>query len=127
MAREIHFYDDVVSTIKLYKLIKKEKPLIFHSHTAKAGGIGRIAAYLAGVPLIFHTFHGHVFEGYFGKLKTKIFLSIEKILARISTKVIVISERQRDDIVRKYKIAKIEFSLNLLVQSKETHRKRCCS
>jgi glycosyltransferase involved in cell wall biosynthesis len=106
MAREIHFYDDIVSTIKLYNLIKKEKPLIFHSHTAKAGGIGRIAAYLAGVPLIFHTFHGHVFEGYFGKIKTRIFILIEKLLARISTKVIVISEQQKKDIVKKYNITK---------------------
>ena len=104
MAREIHFYDDLISLVKLYKFIKKEKPVIFHSHTAKAGGIGRIAAYIAGVPLIFHTFHGHVFSSYFGKFKTKGFILIERLLARISTKIIVISESQRHDMIQKYRI-----------------------
>lgn len=106
MAREIHFYDDFISLIKLYKLIKKEKPIIFHSHTAKAGGIGRIAAYLARVPLIFHTFHGHVFSGYFGKIKTRSFIIIEKLLALLTTRIIVISNEQKRDIVQKYKICR---------------------
>lgn len=49
MGKEIHFYDDIISLLKLYLLIKKEKPTIVHTHTSKAGAIGRIAAYLAGV------------------------------------------------------------------------------
>jgi glycosyltransferase involved in cell wall biosynthesis len=106
MAREIHFYDDFISLIKLFQLIKKEKPFIFHSHTAKAGGIGRIAAFLAGVPIIFHTFHGHVFSGYFGSVKTSFFIYIERFLALISNKLIVISERQKNDIIHKFRIAK---------------------
>lgn len=105
MGREIHFYDDLISLTKLYLLIKKENPIIFHSHTAKAGAIGRIAAFLAGVPYIYHTFHGHVFEGYFGKIKTKLFIWIERLLAKISTAVIVISKKQKYAIVQKYKIA----------------------
>ena len=105
MAREIHFYDDFISVLRLYKLIRREKPQILHSHTAKAGALGRLTALLAGVPLIYHTFHGHVFKNYFNSCKTKIFILLEKMLARISTKVIVISENQYHDIVQKYRIA----------------------
>lgn len=105
MAREIHFYDDIISFIKLYRLIKQEKPLIFHSHTSKAGAIGRVAAYWAGVPYIFHTFHGHVFSGYFNKIKTNIFVWLERLLAKITTYIIAISESQKYDIVVKYRIA----------------------
>ncbi len=104
MAREIHFYDDIISFIKLYRLIKRVKPDIFHSHTSKGGAIGRLAAYLAGVPIIFHTFHGHIFEGYFGRTKSIVFIWLEKLLARISTNIIVISESQKKDIVKKYRI-----------------------
>lgn len=105
MGREIHFYDDIISLIKLYRLIKKEKPAVVHTHTAKAGAVGRAAAFIAGVPAIFHTFHGHVFYGYFGKFRTGIFIFLERILAKFSTAVIVISEAQRFDIAQKYRIA----------------------
>ena len=87
------------------KTAKKEKPDIVHTHTSKAGTLGRIAAILTGVPQIYHTFHGHTFEGYFSPLKTKIFIQIERFLARFSTKIIAISERQKEDLVR-FKIAK---------------------
>ena len=105
MGRDIHFYDDIISLIKLYFIIKKIKPHIVHTHTAKAGAIGRIAAYFAKIPLVFHTFHGHIFSGYFGCLKTKTFIFLERLLAKISTKIIVISEEQKKDIVKKYRIA----------------------
>ena len=108
MAREIHFYDDLISVAKFYRLIHQVRPLILHTHTAKAGAIGRLAAFLAGVPIIYHTFHGHVFHSYFGPWKSIIFILFEKILARISTKVIVISENQYQDIVQKYQIAPVE-------------------
>ncbi len=105
MGREIHFYDDFLSLIKLFFLIRREKPDIIHTHTAKAGAIGRISAFFAGVPLIYHTYHGHVFEGYFGKTISRLYVFIEKFLAKISTKIIVISSAQNYDIVHKFKIA----------------------
>ncbi len=105
MGRDIHFYDDLISFYKLFKIIKQEKPQIVHTHTAKAGALGRFAAYIARVPIIFHTFHGNVFSGYFGNFKTKIFLFLEKILAKMSTKIIVISSEQRKDICERYLIA----------------------
>ena len=104
MERDVHFYDDLISLIKLIRIIRKEKPSIVHTHTAKAGALGRIAAFITRVPHIYHTFHGHVFYGYFGNQKTKLYILLEKILAKISSKIVVISERQKYDIVRKYKI-----------------------
>ena len=96
---------DLNAIIKLFRLIKIIKPDIVHTHTAKAGAAGRIAAWLAGVPIIIHTFHGHVFRHYFGKLKTWFFKIFERLLALISTQIIVISPAQIHDIVEVYKIA----------------------
>lgn len=105
LGRDIHFYDDLISFFKIYNLIRKIRPAIVHTHTAKAGAIGRLAAYIAGVPFIYHTFHGHVFTGYFNPVKTKLFIFIERVLAKLSTKIIVISRKQRNDIVETFKIA----------------------
>jgi len=107
MGREIHLYDDILSFWKLFRLIKKEKPAVVHTHTAKAGAIGRAAAFLAGVPYIFHTFHGHVFDSYFGRLKSNLFVFLERLLAKISTAIIVISESQKNDIVNIYRVAPV--------------------
>jgi glycosyltransferase involved in cell wall biosynthesis len=105
LGRDIHFYDDLISFFKVYRIIRRLTPAIVHTHTAKAGAIGRLAAFLAGVPYIFHTFHGHVFTGYFNAFKTRLFIAIERLLTNISTKIIVISNGQKNDIVNKYKIA----------------------
>ncbi len=105
LQREISPLADLKSIIKLYKIFRKEKPDIVHTHTAKAGMVGRFAAFLAGVPVRIHTYHGHVFSGYFSRIKTLIFIWIEKLLAFLSTRIIVISEKQKSDICNKYKIA----------------------
>ena len=65
LGRSLHPLRDLVTIWALYRLIRRLKPDIVHTHTAKAGFVGRIAAWLAGVPVIVHTFHGHVFRGYF--------------------------------------------------------------
>ena len=108
MGRDISFWRDLKAVIQLYKIIRQERPDIVDTHTAKAGAIGRIAALLVGVPIVVHTFHGHVFHDYFGKMKTKFFQILEKLLARISTRIIVISPKQYQDIVETYKIAAAE-------------------
>ena len=105
MGRNISIIKDIIAFIKLFRLIKKEKPNIIHTHTAKAGAIGRLAARMAHVPQIYHTFHGHTFSGYFRPIITKIIIYFEKLLAKISTGIIVISESQREDICKQYKIA----------------------
>ncbi len=96
---------DFLSFIKILKLLIKIKPDIIHTHTAKAGVLGRMAGALAGVPIKIHTFHGHIFDGYFSPAKTKIFIFIEKFLSLFTDKVIVVSDSIRNEIVDKLKIA----------------------
>jgi glycosyltransferase involved in cell wall biosynthesis len=103
MSRELS-PKDVISLWKVYRRIVSEKPDVIHTHTAKAGTVGRAAAFLYRwlnwkKVTIIHTFHGHIFHSYYGNLKTKIFLIIEKILARLATdKIIVITKQQFEEI-----------------------------
>ncbi|MDR1322934.1 MAG: glycosyltransferase family 4 protein [Candidatus Margulisbacteria bacterium] len=105
LGREINWRKDLKTLWQLYKILKREKPDIVHTHTAKAGAVGRLAAKLAGVKKIYHTFHGHVFHSYFGKFKTKAFIFLEKILARLTTKIIAISAKQKAELIS-YGVAK---------------------
>lgn len=104
LVREISFKKDLKAFHDLYRLIKKEKPYVVHTHMAKAGTLGRLAAIIAGVPVRVHTFHGHVFDGYFNPVKAKIFVLVERLLALFTDKVIMVSERVRNDIVKRLKI-----------------------
>jgi len=103
LRREICWTDDMVSAIKLFRLLKRERPHIVHTHTAKAGAIGRIVAKMAGVPIILHTFHGHVFHSYFGSWKTRFFLLMERLLAHFTDRIITVTDEQRREILS-YKV-----------------------
>jgi len=105
MFREINPIKDYPAYKELVQIIKEFKPDIVHTHAAKAGAIGRLAAYNCGVPIIIHTFHGHVFHSYFGKLKTRVFLEIERFLARRSTKIVAISNIQKSELCEEFKVA----------------------
>lgn len=105
LKRNIMFRDDIIAFIKLFNIIRRIKPDIVHTHTAKAGTLGRLAAIINRVPIRLHTFHGHVFHSYFNRLSTGIYIMIEKILARFTHKIIVISKSQLEDVAEKYKIA----------------------
>ncbi len=87
-------------------LIKKRRPDVIHTHTAKAGTLGRLAArWIRGKkPKIVHTFHGHVFEGYFPRWKTRLFLAVERFLAGRADRIIVLSPEQAEDICRVYRV-----------------------
>ncbi|MDD5680515.1 MAG: glycosyltransferase family 4 protein [Candidatus Omnitrophica bacterium] len=100
IGREINLFNDLYAFLKIYNIIQKERPMIVHTHTAKAGSIGRLAAKMAGVPVIIHTFHGHVFHGYFSAAKTRFFLAIEKLLAGVTDRIIAVSEGQKEEIKR---------------------------
>ena len=104
MQRSINPYKDQIAFKKIQNIIKEFKPDIVHTHAAKAGALGRRAAYKMGVNQIYHTFHGHVFHSYFGNFKTKIFKEIEKNLAKKSTKIIAISEIQKRELSKIYRI-----------------------
>lgn len=98
LGREIAPLRDVLTLFKLYRLMRRERPHIVHTHLAKAGFVGRLAARLAGVPIVLHTFHGHVFHGYFSASKTKVFATMERLSAHLSTRIITISPRLREQI-----------------------------
>jgi glycosyltransferase involved in cell wall biosynthesis len=103
MSREIS-WSDALAFWKIFRFLRKERPDVVHTHTAKAGALGRLAAWLARVPVIVHTYHGHVFYGYFSPVKTRLYLAIERALGRITSCVIAISESQRDELGGKYRV-----------------------
>lgn len=105
MKREVSLRDDLNTYKRIKEIINEFKPDIVHTHAAKAGAVGRLAAHSCKVPVIVHTFHGHVFHDYFSPLKTKIFLEIEKRLSKRSTAIVAISEKQKYELNQVYKVA----------------------
>ncbi|MBL4652837.1 MAG: glycosyltransferase [Flavobacteriales bacterium] len=105
MRREINFKQDRIAYKKIKQIIADFKPDIVHTHASKSGAIGRLAAVNMKVPVILHTFHGHVFHSYFGKTKTAFYKQVEKYLAEKSTKLVAISEIQKHELAKIHKIA----------------------
>lgn len=104
MRRRLNPYYDNIALNKIKKIIKRFKPDIVHTHASKAGALGRLAASNLNVPVIIHTFHGHVFDAYFSGVKSSFYQYIERKLAEKSSKIIALSENQRYDLVIRYKI-----------------------
>lgn len=105
MGRSINPANDLVAFKKLRTYIKEFKPDIVHTHAAKPGTLGRLAATLERVPIIVHTYHGHVFHSYFNSFKTKFFIQTERFLAKKSSAIIAISEQQKKELAFDFKIA----------------------
>jgi glycosyltransferase involved in cell wall biosynthesis len=99
LGREIAPWQDLVAYRRIAALIRAFRPHIVHTHTAKAGLIGRLAARLAGVPVIVHTFHGHVLRGYFSPAKEAMFIRAERALACATTRLVAVSEQVRTDLL----------------------------
>lgn len=104
LVREPNIKSDRRAYIKLKEIIREFKPDIVHTHASKAGALGRKAASACKVPVIVHTFHGHVFHSYFGNLKTTLFKTIERNLARKSSGIVAISEIQKKELTEVHKI-----------------------
>jgi glycosyltransferase involved in cell wall biosynthesis len=83
----------------LIRLFRRLRPDIVHTHTAKAGALGRVAAWLAGVPVKIHTFHGHVLDGYFSPAATRVFLHIERRLARCTDRLVTVSPQLKTQLL----------------------------
>jgi glycosyltransferase involved in cell wall biosynthesis len=96
MVREIRPIQDVLAMIKLWRLFRKERPKVVHTHTSKAGIIGRWAAKLAGVPFIFHTAHGFGFNDFQRPAVRNIYIALERITAKITTKLFLVSYANAD-------------------------------
>ena len=100
LIRKIEPLSDFRTFVGLYRLMKKEKPDIVHTHTSKAGLLGRWAACIAGVPFIVHTPHGHVFFGHFNTMAAKLFLLIERLTAIITDRMVALTEGERQDYIK---------------------------
>ena len=103
LQREIAPVRDVLAVLRLARVIRRVRPHILHTHTAKAGAVGRLAAVIAGdarPPIVVHTFHGHVLRGYFGSFRSRAFALLERLLARTTTCLVAVSPQVRDDLVR---------------------------
>jgi glycosyltransferase involved in cell wall biosynthesis len=111
LGRRVHVWSDLVAFWRFVRILLREKPDIVHTHTAKAGALGRTAAVVVNFirpaarrSLLLHTYHGNVMSGYFGVLASKVVRGIERTLASWTDCVITISERQRDEIVDRFRI-----------------------
>jgi glycosyltransferase involved in cell wall biosynthesis len=103
LSREISPLHDALAVFRLARLIRQVRPMILHTHTAKAGTVGRVAALLAGdarPSIVVHTFHGHVLRGYFGPTKSAVFRVLERLLAKVTTVLVAVSPEVRDDLVQ---------------------------
>jgi len=100
LVRRVSPVNDLVSLFALWRLFCRERPRIVHTHTSKAGIVGRWAAWLAGVPVIVHTPHGHVFWGYFGPARTRFFILLEKLSALVTDRLVMLTEQERRDHLR---------------------------
>jgi len=108
MKRELSPGLDLNAYRKLKQVIRDFKPDIVHTHASKAGAIGRQAAFDMKVPVVLHTFHGHVFHSYFGKMKTEFYRQVERSLAKRSTRIIAISELQKQELSAIHRICPSE-------------------
>ena len=103
LSRELSPVRDAVAAVHLARLIRRLRPDVLHTHTAKAGAVGRAAAILAGgrrPRVVVHTFHGHVLRGYFGRAGSLVFRAIETALARVTDQLVAVSPQVRDELVR---------------------------
>jgi glycosyltransferase involved in cell wall biosynthesis len=100
LIRKINPIKDLRVLVSLWRLFLKERPDIVHTHTSKAGILGRIAAWAARVPVIIHTPHGHVFFGHFNPIAGRVFLIIEKIASVITDKLVSLTQGEQDDYIR---------------------------
>ncbi|HZT57091.1 MAG TPA: glycosyltransferase [Pyrinomonadaceae bacterium] len=132
MSREVS-PKDAVTVWKIYRLLRRERPDIVHTHTAKAGTVGRVAGFfyrwltpaaLLGRPRrcrFVHTYHGHIFHSYYGRLKTRLFLAVERTLARLATdRVVVISAQQLEEINGRFRVGRRE-QFEVIPLGLETH------
>ncbi len=131
LQRAISFKSDMAAYKRIKEIIKEFQPDIVHTHASKAGAVGRLAAIHCKVPVIIHTFHGHVFHSYFGKGKTFFFKSVERYLAQRSDAIITISNLQKKELTQDFNICDpqkthvipLGFDLNRFTENIEIKRK----
>jgi glycosyltransferase involved in cell wall biosynthesis len=93
LGREAAPGRDLLALIELVRLMRRLRPAIVHTHTSKAGFIGRLAARLSGVPIVIHQPHGHIFYAYWGEHRTRVYLALERLAARWSDRLLTLTDR----------------------------------
>src|ERR1700733_1252602 len=105
LERDPSFVKDMTTLLRLIRIFRKERPEIVHTHTSKAGALGRLAAWIAGVPIRVHTYHGLVFAEHFSDRRSRFYIGLERLLARLSTRLVTISPKQKADLEDKFHVA----------------------
>lgn len=108
LQREINYRNDYLAYQKIKNIIKRWQPDIVHTHATKAGVLGRLAASRMNIPVIVHTYHGHIYHSYFNKARTAIYKKIDRNLAKKTSMIIAISDKQKQELANEHKIAGIE-------------------
>jgi len=93
MGREVAPLADLTALAQLVRLIRRERPAVVHTHTSKAGFVGRLAAVVARAPAVIHQPHGHIFYGYYGPRRTSVFTALERRAARWTDRIITLTDR----------------------------------
>src|SRR5262245_37385673 len=113
LCRPLSPLNDLRTLVRLYREFRVLEPAIVHTHMAKAGMLGRVAAFAYNVTRgpkprakVVHTYHGHVLDGYFSKFATAVFIGIERTLASISDRIIAISPAIRGELLNTYRIGR---------------------
>lgn len=99
LGRSVRIGGDLRAFVSICREIRRFRPHIVHTHTAKAGVLGRLAAFVNRVPVRVHTFHGHVLHGYFSPPVSRLVRLVERVLARGTTALVAVGERVRDELV----------------------------
>ena len=114
LRRNLSPLADLSALFRLVGLLRRVRPQVLHTHTAKAGAVGRIAGLLAfgaRPPVVVHTYHGHVLTGYFSKRLSRLFLEVERLLGRVTDVLVAVSPEVRDDLVRLGVAAESKFTV----------------
>jgi hypothetical protein len=101
LGREVRPAHDVAAVLALVRLFHRARPTIVHTHTSKAGFVGRLAARLAGVPVVIHQPHGHIFYGYWGRGRTTLFVGLERAAARWTDALVALTPREVEEHVER--------------------------
>ncbi len=105
LSRSVRPWRNLKALWRLWRLLRRERPAIVHTHTAMAGCLGRLAAVLSGAPIVIHTFHGNSLNEYFSRNQAGVFRRIEQVLARFTDALCVVSPQQATELSVKFHVA----------------------
>jgi glycosyltransferase involved in cell wall biosynthesis len=97
LGREVAARRDFAALVALMRLIRRQRPMIVHTHTSKAGFIGRLAGRLAGAPIVIHQPHGHIFYGYYSRTRSALFVRVERLAAHWTHRIVTLTERGTEE------------------------------